>query len=289
MFPITAFQSPEHEPFLWRGTHGGAALLVHGFPGTPAEMRPIASVLHAEGWTVRGLLLPGFGGEIDTLLSRRCEDWLDAVSSALAELRREHKTVLLVGHSMGGALAIAAAADLPPDGLILSAPFCKVEHVLWKMLPVLRHFIPAVPIFRYLKLNFDDPETRAGILKFMPDADLDDPQVRQAIQDFRLPINLFNEIRRAGVSAVQAAPHFSPATRVLVVQGDADDLVRPHLTRQLRQQFASLPTYHEVPGKHDLIVPGRDGWLHYERASLDFARLLLTSGRNDERTINAAD
>jgi carboxylesterase len=286
MLPITVFHTPEHQPFFWRGTHGGAALLVHGFPGTPAEMRPIASALHAEGWTVRGLLLPGFGAELETLLSRRCEEWIAAVGRALADLRHDYGRVLLVGHSMGGALAIAAAAGQPPDGLILSAPFCKVEHLLWRTLPVLRFVVPQVPIFRYLKPNFDDPETRAGILKFMPDADIDDPQVRQAIRDFRLPVALFNEIRRAGIAATKAAPRLAATTRTLIVQGDADDLVRPHLTRQLWQQFATRPHYLEVPAKHDLIVPGRDGWSHYERAVLDFACKHFPEEIKHERTIN---
>lgn len=285
MFPVTAFRSPEHESFFWQGAHGGAALLVHGFPGSPAEMRPIARSLHAEGWTVCGLLLPGFGPQIDTLPLRRYEDWFAAVSSALAELRRKHEAVLLVGHSMGGALAVAAAAELSPDGLILSAPFCKVEHLLWRMLPALKVIIPSVAVFRYLKLNFDDPETRAGILKFMPDANLDDPEVRQAVRDFRLPIGLFNEIRRAGIRAIQSAPRLSRATRVLIVQGDSDDLVRPHLTRQLRQRFVVPPVYYEVPGKHDLIVPGSEGWLRYERAALEFARL-MTDERSNARAIN---
>jgi alpha-beta hydrolase superfamily lysophospholipase len=56
---LLAFQGPEHLPFLWPGGQP-AALLVHGFPGTPAEMRPLGEALHQAGWTAQGILLPGF-------------------------------------------------------------------------------------------------------------------------------------------------------------------------------------------------------------------------------------
>ena len=54
------FDGSEHRSFLWKGSDS-AALLVHGFPGTPAEMRPLGTVLRNAGWTVRGLMLPGLG------------------------------------------------------------------------------------------------------------------------------------------------------------------------------------------------------------------------------------
>lgn len=49
------FQEKEFEPFKWPGGEP-AALLVHGFPGTPAELRSLGKSLHLSGWTVEGLL-----------------------------------------------------------------------------------------------------------------------------------------------------------------------------------------------------------------------------------------
>ena len=45
--------------FLEGGEH--AVLLTHGFTGTPAHMRPLGEYLHAQGFTVQGILLPGHG------------------------------------------------------------------------------------------------------------------------------------------------------------------------------------------------------------------------------------
>ena len=84
MLPYNPFNGPEHADFTISGGKP-AALLVHGFPGTPAEMRPLAQALNERGWTVRGLLLPGFGSDLDTLPFRRAEDWTRSVRNALVE------------------------------------------------------------------------------------------------------------------------------------------------------------------------------------------------------------
>ncbi|MGV2435662.1 MAG UNVERIFIED_CONTAM: hypothetical protein LVT10_12975 [Anaerolineae bacterium] len=55
---FNAFQGQEHLPFTLEGSGKTAALLVHGFPGSAAEMRPIGDILHAQGITARGVLLP---------------------------------------------------------------------------------------------------------------------------------------------------------------------------------------------------------------------------------------
>lgn len=278
MLPMStpAFNGAEHQPFHLMGGPQ-AALLIHGFPGTPAEMRPLGDALHAAGWTAHGLLLPGFGPQIETLLQRRQEDWSAAVAESLRALRREHDQVLLVGYSLGGALALAAAADDPPDGLALLAPFVQIDHVLWKLLPVLKHIFRGVKPFRLMKLNFADPETREGIRKFMPDADLDDPTVQAAIRDFRLPLDVFAQIQRAGGQAYRAAPRLPADLPVLVVQGQDDDLVRPTMTRQLADRLRAPAAYHQTPGRHDLLVPGSAGFEPVQRLVLDFAHTVRTA------------
>ena len=121
---LSLFEGDEHRPFLWEAGKP-AALLVHGFLGTPAEFRPLAGELLQAGWTVEGLLLPGFGAQIDSLFERRYAEWIEAASAALAELQRKHKPVLLVGFSMGGAVALNVAAERRPSGLVLLAPSGK--------------------------------------------------------------------------------------------------------------------------------------------------------------------
>ena len=46
--PIRLITDPKHKDFSLDAGHL-AAVLVHGFPGTPFEMRPLAEILQADG------------------------------------------------------------------------------------------------------------------------------------------------------------------------------------------------------------------------------------------------
>jgi carboxylesterase len=273
MLSTNGFDGPEHQDFLWENGPG-AALLVHGFPGSPAEMLAVAEWFHERGWTVRGLLLPGFGPQIETLLERDVTEWQMAVSTALAELKRDYERVVLVGNSMGGALAIAAASADPPERLVLFAPFWRLDHILWQILPVVRLAFPSFPIFRLFKLDFDDPETRRGIRRFLPDADLDDPAVQREIRDYRLPIKVFNEIRSAGIAAHRAAPNVNVPT--LIFQGRQDDLVQPTLTRQLANRLGGPAELIEIDAPHDITKISPASWTVITPALMDFLDIART-------------
>jgi carboxylesterase len=277
MFPPQVFQAAEHQPFTLEGGRP-AALLVHGFPGTPAEMRPLGAALHRQGWTVHGLLLPGFGPQIETLFERRHTDWIAAVRQALELLHRRHAPLLVGGFSMGAALSLLAAASAPVDGLLLLAPYWKLDGPLWPLLPVLRRLFPRVRPFRWIKLDFNNAEMRKGFGEFMPGVDLDDPAVRQGIREFSLPIGIFDEIRLVGKAAQRASRQVTAPS--LVIQGDRDRLVTPLQTRRLLQRLPRPLRYHEVPADHDLPDASRPAWPLVEAAVLDFAASL--AGRADD-------
>ncbi len=274
LLPTTPFQGAEHAPFYLQGSQPAAALLVHGFPGTPAEMRPLAETLHAHGWTAQSILLPGFGAQMETILDKQVSDWVAAVREPLVALRHDHDVVIVIGYSLGGALALQAAAADVPDGLVLLAPFWQLDHWLWKLLPAFKQVFNGVQPFRLFKPDFTNLEVRAGIRNFLPDADLDDPQVQQAIRDFRLPLSLFEQIYRAGHSAHRLAPTLPSSLPVLVLQGTDDDLVRPHLTRRWLKRLNSSVQYLEVPGKHDLPKTDSVSWLQVQTAVVRFAQHL---------------
>jgi len=267
-----AFDGPRHEPFDLPGSAGGA-LLVHGFMGTPRDMRPLAAALNAQGWEARVPLLPGFGSEVTTLPERRMEDWAAAIRAALSDLQQRHTRTLLVGHSLGGGLALQMAAELQPDGLILLAPFWTVDMWLWKTLPVLRYVVRDIRVFSVHKLNFDDPETRRGLTAFLPGANLDDPEMQQAILQYSLPTRLFNQVRRAGKTGYQRAPDIRSKT--LVLQGSQDTLVTPPLTRKLIMALPTPPRYVEVAGEHLINDDEGPGWPIVQREVLDLAAALL--------------
>jgi len=268
---LLAFQGPEHLPFLWPGG-APAALLVHGFPGTPAEMRPLGEALHKAGWSVQGLLLPGFGPQIATLDERRAGDWAAAVEEALCALKRDHSPILLVGYSMGAALAIGAAARATPDGLVLLAPFWWTGSPLQRALgALLRPLLPRS--FRPLRrADFANPQLRRFVANFFPQADLDNPQTQEDLRQIDVPLSIVNQVRITGRTAYDQAPGVE--TPLLIVQGKHDEIVRLRFTRRLMKRFPHSPRYLEVDADHDLVTPAHTDWPAIEQAVLDFAASL---------------
>lgn len=96
-------------PFDLAGDDRGV-LCVHGFTGTPYEMRFLGERLHAAGFTVRGLQLPGHATSVADLDRTTWHDWSAAVGRELDALRGSCRTVAVVGQSLGGLLALHAAA-----------------------------------------------------------------------------------------------------------------------------------------------------------------------------------
>jgi carboxylesterase len=263
---LKVFQGERHADFFVE-CDAPAALLIHGFPGTPAEMRPLAATLNAAGWTTRGLLLPGFGPQIDTLFQRHPQEWIDATAEALAALQAAHRPVVLIGYSMGAAVAIHAAARVKPDRLILLAPFWKLgtrgQLVIFKLTkPVVRHLKPL------RRANFNEPRLRRFLGEFLQDADLDDPAVQQLLRHTTVPVDLFEHIQGLGQQAYALAAQIDRPT--LILQGRRDPAVKPALTRQLKERFTCPIEYTEIDAQHHLIDPTLPDWPQLERAVLDF-------------------
>jgi carboxylesterase len=254
---IEFFSKPEHHPFLLEAGEPGV-LLVHGFPGSPAEMRPLGEVFQQAGWTARGHLLPGFGPQIETIFERRYPEWVESVRQALVDMKRNHQPVLLAGFSMGAAVCLNAASLEAPDGLVLISPFWKLTGRIWSLLPLFSRLFPTIQPFRLIKLDFNNPEFKRGMALFMPEADLADPEIQRGIREFRVPVRIFAESQKVGRLGWQAASQVDQPT--LVLQGRQDELVRTEQTRLLLARLAGSLTYHEFEAAHNLLDPSKPAW-----------------------------
>ena len=106
-------------------------LLLHGFGDTPQTLALLARKLHKSGFSVYVPLLPGHGRNMDAFGKSRAADWILAARNALADMRRRHDSVSVVGLSMGGALSVIIAAELADiPALILIAPYLGMPRVL---------------------------------------------------------------------------------------------------------------------------------------------------------------
>jgi carboxylesterase len=247
---LKPYQSPEHQPFHL-GEGPGGVLLIHGFPGTPAEVRGIGQALAEDGWHVRGPLLPGFGPDIVNLAEKRRVDWLQAVGAEWEALRADYYPCVLIGFSMGAALALRLAERLPPDSLVLIAPFWRLPGFLPRLVPVLKLVMPVMQPFK--NADFGDLEVRAGFERLLPGIDLNDPEAQAYIrEEITLPLAVIDEVLRLGGEAYQTANSVSRPT--LVIQGHDDQTVHPDLTRRLvRRMGGADVVYREIAGDHELI------------------------------------
>lgn len=243
------YSGAEHEPFTM-GSGRPGALLIHGFMGTPAEMRPLGETLARNGYTARAIRMPGFGPDVPRLGEITKQDWLDAAAAAWAELRAIHSPAVLVGFSMGGAVAMHLATEQPPDAMVLFAPFWRMEGWPARVIPIAKHFMPSIAPFE--KADFRDPAVRAQFDAIAPDLDLDDPETQQFLREqVRLPLSTLDDVLRLGRQAHKLAPRVVAPT--LIVQGEADATVTPAATRKLRDRLRGPVSYAEIPGDHQLV------------------------------------
>lgn len=96
-----------------------AVLMVHGIFGSPAQFEEIARALHERGYSAAAVLLPGHGGSARAFAQSKAAQWQQEVRRAVSLLKQRYPRVFIIGHSMGGLLAIIEAAEHRADGVIL--------------------------------------------------------------------------------------------------------------------------------------------------------------------------
>ena len=129
-----------------------SCLLIHGFTSWPEEMRWLGADLARHEHTVLGVRLPGHATVPGDLRRVRAEDWLMAVEEGVSLLHQMSDAVFVVGFSLGGALALIAAAQIPVRGVVAMATPCEPTSLATKLcalagstVPIWRRFPDARP------------------------------------------------------------------------------------------------------------------------------------------------
>jgi len=211
---------PDAGPFDFdRGSERGV-LCLHGFTGTPFEMRPIGERLAGRGFTAVGPLLPGHGRDPATLNATTWRDWTAAVGRELEALRRRCRRVAIAGLSLGGLLALHAALRQRDV-----AALCLLATPLW---------LPRLTTAGILLLHTAWPDFAVP----KPHADIHDPVARRA---FPLASGI-------PLGALASLVDFMPRVRArlpeieapaLVLHGDHDHVVPPACARELVARLGS--------------------------------------------------
>jgi len=138
---------PTAEPFFFPGGPVGC-LLVHGFTGTPKEMRWLGEYLAGQGHSVLGVRLTGHATQIEDMARTRWQDWLVSVEDGYRYLSGIADKIYVIGISLGGVLSLTfASARLTPGcpvaGVVaLAAPYS---------IPINPRLVPALKFISLFK------------------------------------------------------------------------------------------------------------------------------------------
>lgn len=135
---------PTAEPFYLPGGPVGC-LLVHGFTGSPKEMRWMGEYLNQQGYSVLGTRLAAHATSPEDMLRARWQDWFASVEDGWHLLSNNCQYTFLAGLSMGGALCLLAAAQFPAAGVIaMSTPYDTPNDPRLPYIQFLRWLQPSV-------------------------------------------------------------------------------------------------------------------------------------------------
>ncbi len=197
----------------WLGRGERGCLLLHGFAGTPPEMRPLGELLASRGFTVYAPLLAGHGVSPEVLERSGHRDWFRSAASALLELRARCRFVGVAGQSLGADLALHLAATRPePMAVVSQSGFLRLRDWRVRLLPLAKHVV-----------RWHVPSD---------EVDLYDPSAAARLWSFRVrPTRAIEEVARTGrIVARELAAISQP---LLVVQGGGDSVIAPESGREI--------------------------------------------------------
>jgi carboxylesterase len=127
--PVLRHPDLEGSSFYWEAGSVGI-LLLHGLTATTAEVRPLATYLYRQGFTVAAPLLPGHGTSPQDLNQQTWQSWRTSAEGVYESLLKICQKVIVGGESMGGLLALLLARSHPElKGILLYAPALRIPGI----------------------------------------------------------------------------------------------------------------------------------------------------------------
>ena len=114
-------------------------ILVHGFTGTPASMRPWAHFLNERGYAVSVPLMPGHGTSWQDLNEVTWDQWPARLQIEVDQMKKKCSQIFICGLSMGcgNSLYVAARNQESISGLILVNPMIHIPGIQIKFVNII--------------------------------------------------------------------------------------------------------------------------------------------------------
>lgn len=134
-------------------------LIIHGFGGSLEEVAPLSDYLCDKGFTVVCPKLKGHTGKRRDLNGVSYNDWINSAEEGLQKLESTCDSVILIGFSMGGLIAVNLAFRYKVDGIItLNTPihYWDFKRILLNISQDIYNKKPT-NTRRYIKSSLDKP------------------------------------------------------------------------------------------------------------------------------------
>lgn len=240
--PKIILPEPTKESFEFQGSKP-AIQFIHGFTGTPYEIRPLARHIHDQtGRHCLGQILAGHGLDAQYLNTVTHSDWVIQNAMELASLSHDGP-VDVVGFSMGGLVATHLAALYPHlvRRLVLLAPAFHLK------------FLPSAGVFL----------ARAGVKHWLPQVpklgtcDVADIEARQKNPTLKhIPSHALLELDRLRKEVLTEVSQVSCPT--LVVWGAADKTVHNRKGAKVADKIRNKPKSHTLQNSRHILALDND-------------------------------
>ncbi len=236
-YPVRTNEPPQVPSLKQPGRRLGC-VLVHGLSSTPQALQEWATAFNEHGIDTRLVLLPGHGRAPEDLLLVQWPEWYASVVAAIEDLRRTCDRVFVLGQSLGGTLALRAAAHADIDGVITLAAIAYLKDWRLWFLPLLR------PLMRWRQ---------------SPDNDIAREVVDTGSYD-RLPLHSLEQLLALAGQVRRDLPNIHvPA---LLVQSTEDhvappgnlDYIHARLGSEDKERLQLHRSYHVISLDHDRLM-----------------------------------
>ena len=185
--------------FYLEGNNDRAVILLHGLTDSPGNMEELAEFLNKKGYSVYVPLLPGHATRVQELNKKKYSDWYREAANTLEDVDEER--VYVVGHSLGGLLALDMASRNNLTRIVtINAPI-KLKN---RYTP----FIPFVKIIEDYQIKSDEHIKKLIEHGF-------------SVPYNAIPLNSVSELLK-GIEKLRLENVDEPA---LIIQGIDDDVV----------------------------------------------------------------
>ncbi len=213
-----------------------ACLVLHGFAGSPAEVRPVIQHLADHGITVSAPVLPGHGTSPEALKETRSRHWIRAAEAELIALQERFgaKNVHVVGFSMGGLIALYLAAHHEVASVTTLATPAKLADWRQVLVPLAKYLVP------WYESRIRNPEIAA--------------QLESNYE--RMPTSAIHSLLRLARRVRKDLPRITAP--VMSLQGDRDKWIAPESAAYITENVSSRE-------RRKQLLPGRNHFVALER------------------------